>query len=234
MTYATNADYLLDSGQNVSLFMDVELTDEEKEKQKSNSGERAYNIINDYLNGKTVIPARHIRIVKQIEIDFVLADVMTGAYTMETSNVSDWIEKYSSRAKEALNNIRYKASAEDVVANAENTGNGTIGAIVTNDMFTQTEQWILTCVSSTQFSIFGSVTGYLQNVTIGTQYPEADWTGQVGDYNFNSQAYPRFEQYPVSFKIENGSTVFVANDKFTFKTYQASFLINTSGRLERG
>ena len=35
MTYATNADYLLDSGQNVSLFMDVELTDEEKEKQKS-------------------------------------------------------------------------------------------------------------------------------------------------------------------------------------------------------
>ena len=234
MTYAANSDYVLDSGQNVSLFMDVELTDEQKEKQKSNSGERAYNTINSYLDGKTVIPARHIPSVKQIEIDMVLADVMTGSYTMQTANISEWVEKYAQRAKDALSNLRYKSASEDVSADSENTGNGRVEAIVTNDMFTQTEQWILTCVSATQFSVYGSITGYLLNATIGTQYPESDWIGTISDYGLTAQNSPRFEQYPIAFKIVNRTTDFVVNDKFTFKTYKASFLINTSGRLIHG
>jgi len=94
-------------------------------------------------------------------------------------------------------------------------------------MLNQTEQWILTCSSTTQFSVFGSFTGYLPNATIGTQYPEKDWTGQQGDYGFTAQSYPRFEQYPISFKIVNGTTVFVVDDKFTFKTYKSSFMKNT-------
>ena len=75
-TYSTNAQLKLDTGQDVSQFMDSSLSTSEITAQKDNSRERAYNFINSrYLRGKTAIPATHITELKQAEIDLVILNL---------------------------------------------------------------------------------------------------------------------------------------------------------------
>lgn len=234
-TYCVNNDLVLDSGKNLDAYLDVSLTDEEKITQKDKARERAYNFINDsYLVGRTVIPASHVPGLKQIEIDLVIADLMTDSFSMEMANTSDWTEKYKERAIQSLDNLKFVSSSEDATADSENTGNGTVSTIVTNNDFTRTEQFILRASSATVFSIHGSLHDYLPNLKVGVKYPERDWSFSIGDYGLICEGELRFEEFPISLIITAGSVPFSQDDKFVFKTFAASYYKNRSGKILRG
>lgn len=234
-TYCVNADLILDSGKSLDAYLDVSLIEEEKTVQKDNARERAYNFINDsYLVGRTIIPASHIPGLKQIEIDLVITDLMTDSFSMEIANTSDWTEKYKERAEKALENLRFDSSSGSAVADSENTGNGIVSEIVTNDGFTRTEQFILRACSATTFSVFGAFHGYLANLTTNIKYPEKDWVYRIGDYGLTSTNEVRFEEFPISLTINVGSIPFLQDDKFVFKTFAASYYKSRSGKILRG
>ena len=236
-TYCGDEDLVLDTGRSIDAMLDVSLTDLEKKEVKQKARERAFNRINDdYLRGRTVVPAVHIPSLRDIEKDFVIVDLLRGAFTMETPNRSEWARDYEERAVERAKKLRFGASAEDAVPNDENTGDGYISEISVNDMSTRTEQWILRALDSTKFSVYGSQSGGLPLAEVGTKYPEKDWGGYTSDYNFTFQpgGDMRYEVYPISFLITQGDTEFVRDDKFTIKTYSASFYRNISGRIIRG
>jgi len=234
-TYCTNSNLVLDSGKSLDAYLDVSLTDEQKTTQKNNARERAYNFINDtYLVGRTVIPALHIPGMKQVEIDLVITDLMTDSFSMETANVSEWVEKYKERAEKALENIRFGSSSEDAVADSENTGNGTVSTIVTNDNFTRIEKWILRASNATTFTIFGTLHGYLANLEVGVKYPEKDWSSIISDYDLTLSREIRFEEFLIALTITAGSISFVQDDKFIFNTFSSSYYKNRVGKLLRG
>lgn len=235
VTYCENSDLVLDTGQDVSEFMKDSLNDTQINTRKDAARLRAYNKINDqHLIGRTLIPATHISGLREIEIDLVVGELMTGAFTMESSNMSEWAEKYIVRAKEALENLRFSASAEAAAADSQNTGNGTVSAIVTNDEFTMTELWILRATSATKFSVHGTLNKWLPQAEVDVQYPEKDWSGSIEDYGLSLYRSPRYEEFPISFLITAGATAFVQDDKFTFKTYSASFYRQRTGQIYRG
>ncbi len=235
ITYCTNTDLVLDTGKNLDAYLDVSLTEEQKTIQKNNARERAYNFVNDsYLVGRTIIPASHIPGLKQIEIDLVIADLMTDSFSMESANTSDWTEKYKERAINALDKLKFGASSEAAEADEENTGNGTVSLIVANDNFTKTERWILRASSATKFSVHGSLHGYLPDLSVGTRYPEKDWSYSISDYGLTSISEIRFEEFPISLTITAGEIPFVDDDKFTFNTFTASYYKNRIGKLLRG
>lgn len=234
-TYCANIDLILDSGKNLDSYLDVALTEGEKTTQKNNARERAYNFINgSYLKGKTAIPASHISGLKQIEIDLIITDLMTDSFSMEASNTSDWIEKYKERAEKALENLKFDSSSESAVAGSGNTGDGTVSAIVTNDDFTRTEQWILRTSNATTFSVHGSLHSYLPNLEVGIKYPERDWEYSMADYGLVTSREIRFEEFPISLTITAGDIPFSQDDKFLFKTFSASYYKNRNGKLLRG
>lgn len=234
-TYCTNSDLVLDSGKSLDAYLDVALTDEQKTTQKNKARERAYNFINDtYLVGRMVIPASHIPGLKQIEIDLVIADLMTDSFSMETANVSEWMEKYKERAEKTLENLRFDSSSENATADLENTGNGTVSAIVTNDNFTRTEKWILRASNATTFIVYGTLHGYLADLEVGTKYPEKDWSSIIKDYGLTLARELRFEEFPISLTITAGDTAFIQDDKFIFSTFAASYYKNRSGKILRG
>jgi hypothetical protein len=236
-TYCGDEDLVLDTGRSIDIIFDTSLTDNEKKEVKQKARERAYNRINDdYLIGKTVIPAVHIPSLRDVEKDFVLTDLLRGAFTMETPNRSEWAKDYEERAIDRMKNLRFGASCEDAIPNDENTGDGYIDELVTQDMSTRTETWILRALNSTKFSVYGSQSGGLPQAEVGVRYPEKDWGGYTSDYNFTYQpgGDRRFEMYPISFLITAGNTDFARDDKFVVKTYAASFFRNPSGKLIRG
>lgn len=233
-TYSTNADLILDNGTSVDEFLLQTLTDQEKIDRKDAARLRGYNLINDiYLRGKTAIPADHIDELLQVEIDFVVADILSGAYTGQTSNVSEWAAQYRERAEDNMKKLRYDASVEDASAEAENVGDGTV-ALTPNDSYCLTEKWILRCGSNGKFLAHGSLHGYLPNdVTVGTRYPEKEFTSQLGDYG-RLRPRLRYEEFPISFLITAGSAAFVQDDKFTFMSYAASYYRGITGDIMRG
>ena len=236
-TYSGDDDIVLDTGRSIDTFFDVSLTDIEKKEVKQKARERAYNRINeDYLRGRTVIPAVHIPALKDIEKDFVIVDLLRGAFTMESPNRSEWANDYEERAVSRMKNLRFGSSSEDAIPDSQNTGDGYINEIVTQDRSTRTETWILRAQNSTTFSVYGDQTGGLPLATVGTPYPEKDWGGYSGDYNFTYQPGGdlRFELYPISFTIVAGDIDFVQDDKFIINTYAASFYRKVSGKLIRG
>lgn len=236
-TYCGDDDLVLDTGRSIDNFLDVSLTDLEAKEVKQKARERAFNRINDdYLRGKTVIPAVHIPTLKDVEKDFVITDLLRGAFVQETPNRSEWAKDYEERAVERMKVLRFRASAEDAVPDAENVGDGYVDEIVTHDYATRTETWIFRALDSTKFSIYGSQTGGLPQAEVGTKYPERDWGGYTTDYNFTYQpgGDMRFEVYPVSFTIVAGDTAFSQHDKFVLRTYASSFYKNVSGRIIRG
>ena len=233
-TYCVNADIVLDSGKSIDSMLDANLNSKQKTARKDAARLRAYNKINEQnLAGKTAIPASHIAALKEIEIDLVISDIMTGSFSGEMTNVSDWMEKYAERAKEALENLRFDASAEDASADSQNTGDGTVGTIVVNDHFTVTELWTLIAQNANLFSVRGSLTGPLPNLTVGTAYPEKDWNSVISDYGLVMRSR-EYEAFPFYLTVTGGSVDFVQYDRFTFKTFAASYYRQRDGNIIRG
>lgn len=234
-TYCTSDELVFDNGREIDPLLDVDLTDEEKATLKDTVRVRAYNHINDeYLVGKTKVPATHIGSLNRIEIDLVISDLMKGSFSMETMNVSEWGENYETRANEQLKKLRFDASASDAVANSQNTGDGTVSTIVANDQFSRIEVWTLIAQSATIFGVSGSITGSLPNLEVGTPYPEKDWTGgAISDYGLmiNSMSY---DQFPFYLTITAGTADFVLHDRFSFMTYSASYFEEFIGHIKRG
>ena len=236
-TYCGDEDLILDTGRSIDVFFDSSLAELEIKEMKQKARERSFNRINDdYLRGRTVIPAVHIPTLKDVEKDFVITDLLRGAFTQETPNRSEWAKDYEERAINRMKTLRFGASAEDASPDPENVGDGYIDEIVTNDMSTRTEVWILRALDSTKFSVYGSQTGGLPQAQVGVKYPERDWGGYTSDYNFTYQpgGDMRFEVYPISFTIVAGDTAFSQHDKFVIKTYASSFYKAISGRIIRG
>ena len=235
MSYCRDVDLVLDNGRDIDNFFDVSLSDDDKKEVKDRARERAFNYINDrYLRGKTVVPARHIPNLKEVERDLVIGNFFSAAFSQEGPNRSDWSQFYLDRAEDALKNLRFGASAEDVFADPENTGNGTVGNIEVNDLLTRTETWILRASNDSKFDVYGSLSGYLRELTVGERYPEKDWTWALGDYGFDRyRTDMRWEEFPISLTITAGSIAFVQDDKFTFKTYAASYYRQDSDRIKR-
>lgn len=233
-TYCVNADIVLDSGKSIDSLLDAELSSRQKAARKDAARLRAYNKINEqYLAGRTLIPATHIATLKEIEIDLVISDIMTGSFSMEMTNVSDWTEKYVERAKEALENLRFDASSEDASADSQNTGDGTVGTIVVNDHFTVTELWTLIAQNQNVFTVRGSLTGPLPNLNVGNAYPEKDWGTVINDYGLILHIR-EYEAYPIYLTVTGGSADFVQYDRFTFKTFAASYYRQRDGNIIRG
>ena len=233
-TYSTNAELLMDDGKSIDSMLDVTLSRSKKTLQKDAARLRAYNKINDqYLQGRTVIPATHIASLKQVEIDLVISDIITGSFSGETGNVSEWAEKYSERAEEILKNVRFDATSEDAVADSQNTGDGTVGTISINNEFTMTEKWVFIAQNANLFSVRGTLTKMLFNAEVGESYPEKNWTETFMDYGMSMRS-KKYEEYPISFTITAGSIDFVQYDRFTFKTYSASYYRQIIGDIIRG
>jgi len=234
-TYCTNTDLVLDNGKSVDDLLDSSLSKSSKTSRKDSARERAYNFINDrFLRGRTLIPATHISALKQVEIDLVISDLMTGTFATENSSISDWTEKYKERAMEALQNLRFDASYEAASANSQNTGNGTVSGISVNNLFTKTEVWTLTALNSSQFSVRGGITGSLPNVEVDEAYPEKEWSSQgVADYGLVLSSR-NYEEYPIYFTINDGAIDFVQYDRFTIRVYSASYFRQREGSIIRG
>jgi len=231
-TYCDNDDLLLDTGREIDSIMDSDLSQQEREAQKDSSRERAYNRINSQLIGKTAIPATHIPFLKQIEIDFVIADIMSSTFSMESTNRSEWAEVYTERAQKALDDLRYCSSAGSATADPNNTGDGTVSTIVTNDNFTMTEGWTFTAMDANNFSVVGSITGRLHDLTVGSPYPDITWgSGVISDYGFEYHPSVPYSEYPITLTITAGATPFAQYDRFTFNTYSASFYRQRVGRI---
>ena len=219
-TYASNAEIKFDTGRSVLMLLDEDLTTTEQQNVIRVARERAYNRINAMIRGKTAIPAFHVPVLKQVEIDFVISDLVVGAYTMQTLNQSDWAEKYSSRAEEALATLIFEASAEKPVVYRGNTGDGRLKIIDVFSEIAKTEIWNFTAISTTEFSVTGSVSGSFPTLTVDTEYPEKDWaSGTSMDYGLTLNSYPAVGNTPYSCKITQGNTDFVKGDNFTVKIY---------------
>ncbi len=233
-TYCENDDLRLDTGKAIDEFMDIELSSSERESYKDTARERAYNTINNMIDGKTLVPATHIPMLKQIEIDLVVSDVMSGAFSGETANASEWVEKYSQRANDALENLKFSASGTTPAANSDNVGDGIVSAVTIFDDYTMTEQWTLTAINATTFQVVGSVTGRIYDLDVGESYPQKDWTvGTYEDYHFTYRQTLYYDNYPFRLTITAGAIPFVQYDRFTFKTYSASYFRQRTGKIIR-
>lgn len=233
-TYSTNDELILDDGKQLDNLLSSDLSSAERDIAKDASRLKAYNYINDnFLRGKTAIPATHIPLLKQIEIDLVVSDVMAGSFSMEMSNVSDWSEKYKERAIQYLKELKFGASAESAVTDDQNIGNGTVSAITVKDKFTMNEQWTLTAQNATTFSVYGSISGRLRDLVVGDQYPGRDWSHPVSDYGLYLSKGLKYEEFPFSLLITVGNTAFAQWDRFSFNTYASSYFRQIDGEIIR-
>lgn len=221
-TYASTSEIKLDTGRSIETLMDEDLSATEKTNAIRSARERAFQKINSKLDGKTAVPAFHIPALKQVEIDLVIADVITGAFTLETSNASEWAEKYKERAAEVLDNLTFGSSAEEPIPYRSNAGDGRLKIIDVNDDYAKTEQFYFMALSATEFSVVGSVTGRLPNLVVGEDYPDTDWTaGSISDYGLVSSSLG-FDEFPFQCKISAGSTPFVKGDNFKVRVFGSS------------
>jgi hypothetical protein len=223
-TYSANADLKFDTGRSLTDLLDEDLSADDYDDVLRRARERAFNFINSRLEGKTAIPANHINSLKQVEIDLCLSDILSSAFTMETSNTSDWVEKYKERATSVLDNLSYDASAEDPKAKTGNTGNGRMRLIGVNGEYTKTERIIFNCIDANTFRVFGSVNGRLPDLLVDSPYPDPQWTsgGQVSDYGLLVPSHPSYEAFPFYVRLNSGSEDFVEGDMFTMNLYASS------------
>lgn len=235
-TYASNSEIKFDTGRPITNLLDEDLSATEQSNVIRVARQRAFEKINSKLTGRTAIPAFHIPALKQVEIDYVLSDLINGAYTMETVNQSEWAEKYQSRADEILSGLKFEASAENPVAFRGNTGNGRLSVTEVFSEFCKTEMWTLRALSDTEFIVTGSISGQFPNLTVGEAYPEKDWSsGTISDYGLSISNYPTVGNTPFMLKVTAGSTAFVDGDVFTFRTYGSEARMKgiSTGKLVR-
>lgn len=222
-TYASNSEIVLDTGRPILALLDEDLTSTEQQNVIRTSRERAFNKINAMLQGKTAVPAFHVDALKQVEIDYVISDLIVSAYTLETVNQSEWAEKYASRADEVMRTLNFEASAEGAVAYRGNTGDGRLAVIDVFSEHARTEVWTFRALSATEFSVTGSVSGTFPNLDVGSDYPDKTWTaGTMLDYGIRINNYPTVGNTPFTCKITAGSTPFEEGDVFTFKTFASA------------
>jgi len=236
-TYASNAEIQFDTGRSVVELLSEELTADEQQNVISTARERAFNTINSKLKGKTAVPAFHIDVLKQVEIDFVLSELLVGAYTLESMNQSEWAEKYSERAKNALAELYFDASVEEPIVYSGNVGDGTLKIISVFSEYAKEETWVFTALNATEFSVIGSVSGTFPTLTIDKDYPEKDWgLGNVFDYGLKLSNYPTLGRTPFICRINNGSVAFEKYDNFSVKMFasESSRRGISTGRLIRG
>ncbi len=97
------------------------------------------------------------------------------------------------------------ASATSPAAGALNTGGGTCSAVDVQDAYTNTEDWVVTCIKEASglgdFSVVGSRSGNIGTATVGTEFK-----------------YPNTSAYELKFTISDGSPDFEVGDAFTFTT----------------
>lgn len=222
-TYASNSEIVLDTGRPITALLDEDLSSAEQQSVIRTSRERAFNKINATLRGKTAIPAFHVPALKQVEIDYVISDLIISAYTLETVNQSEWAEKYKVRADEVLTALQFEASAETPVAYRGNTGNGRLAIIDVFSEHARTEIWTFRALNATEFSVTGSVSGTFPNLDVGNDYPDKTWTsGSMLDYGIRISNYPTVGNTPFACKITAGTTAFEQGDVFTFQMYASA------------
>lgn len=221
-TYCSNSEVQLDTGRSITTLLDEDLTSSEQQNIIRTARERAYNRINSKIRGKTAIPANHIPVLKQVEIDYVLSDLITSAYTLETVNQSDWAERYKTRADEVLDELHFDASAELPVAYRGNTGNG---RLTITDVFSEhakSEIWTFRASNATEFSVVGTLSGQFPDLTVDISYPEKDWPGgTIQDYGLTISSYPSIGNTPFICRVAAGSIDFVEGDVFTVKMFES-------------
>lgn len=221
-TYASNSEILFDNGRDVNDLLDPSLDADGIRTTLRSARQRAFNTINARLQGKTAIPANHIPVLRQVEIDMVLTDLISSAFTMETANISEWGEKYSQRFDDTLSNLFFIASAEASIAHRSNTGNGNLNMIEVNSETAKDELWTFSALSPTEFVVTGSVSGRYPNLTVGEDYPNPSETGYRTDYQLDVSYYPNFALYPFYCKVIAGTTPFAQYDSFKVQIYGSS------------
>jgi hypothetical protein len=221
-TYSENDDLQLDTGKALTDLLEEGLMDAQQATTLSNARERAYNKINSALEGRTALPAWHIQALKQVEIDFVIADIISSAYTMESANTSEWSDKYSARAQQTLDNLSFSASAEEPEYPSSNVGDGALKIISVSDEYAKTEMWTFMAQNATYFSVYGSVSGRLPDLTVGSFYPDKLWTGPMTDYGLGRSNFPSADTFPFNCNIIAGETDFEEGDRFTVEMFSCS------------
>lgn len=222
-TYASNSEILLDTGRPITALLDEDLEATEQQNVIRTSRERAFNKINSMLRGKTAVPAFHVPALKQVEIDYVISDLIVSAYTLETVNQSEWAERYKTRAEEVMTALSFEASAETPIAYRNNVGNGRLAVIDVFSEHARTEVWTFRALNATEFSVTGSVSGTFPNLDVGEDYPDKKWTsGTMLDYGIRINNYPTVGNAPFNCKITAGSTPFEEGDVFTFQMYASA------------
>ena len=93
-----------------------------------------------------------------------------------------------------------------------NVGNGTMGSLVVNDLFTKTETWTATALTAgptAKFSVVGSVTGARGVATSGSAF-------------FSNTITPSNSE--IQFTISDGGTAWAVGDVITVGTTQANYV----------
>jgi hypothetical protein len=110
------------------------------------------------------------------------------------------------RIRKAIDrNLHQRPSGETLIADSENTGNGTASDVVTKPFKTITENWTLECTTPgedgvAEFSVVGSVSGNVGTAISSAVFSTGDGAGGV------------------KFTIQAGSIPWSAGDTFTFNT----------------
>jgi hypothetical protein len=222
-TCSTDADIVLDTGQQLKFSSDINKASQGN--LKDSTRVKAYNFINNKLRGRTAVPASHISgQVKEIEKDFVVGWLIAAGLTQERSSISEWSQFYMDRAKEALENITFPASASSVSADSNNTGDGTMTISRLNDTYTMTEEWEIVYGGNNWFYVYGTKSGQLISLELGEPYPDRERITVPDIYDGGgSGRYRRWGEYPFYTTITDGGTSFVQYDRFYFTTYSSSY-----------
>ena len=225
-TYCTNLDLVLDNGKKLEGYLhETELTRVQKEKILDDARLKAYNIINTHerLRNRTMVPATHIDALVQVEVDLVAALILASAFTQKTRDRSEWPQTYQERAAQVLDKVHYSAVAEVPQAENQNVGNGIITVISVDDIYTMTELITLNATSSTDFTVYGTVSGLMPSLDVGVQWPEKDWVKGPIDYGMQLGAGRfHYSEFPIKLLAAQGSTLFANDDKFIIKTWASS------------
>lgn len=228
-TYCDDGDLVMDNGRAITEYLDPSVSATVTNKARDDARLRAYSEINgQFLQNKTKVPATHISALVHIEKDLAISYLMTGSFSGETSNVSDWVKSYRDRALGELKNLKWDASYTDPQPNTQNVGNGTIAIHKLFEEFVRTENWIIRALGASDFSVFGTRSGYLPNAKLALRWPEYDWNSTVSDYGLAITSARRWVEFPFHMTISAGGTAFTQDDIFYFTTYSPNPVRNRS------
>ena len=213
--YITNRTQLVfPNGNLFRIYLDNDISEAEKDTALDLIITESEKWVNNMMQGLTAIPATHIRTeLKQVALEYARYLILRDNYIFEKNDREPVSGLYLTNAKELIANLRYPASASTPAAAAQNTGNGTITAVIVDSEYTLTESWVVRAVNDHIWEVIGSVSGVLFDYdTDDGYYPVQDEEDRY---------YGPMRR--ISFRITPGTTPFVGTDEFTFNTYKASW-----------